>query len=100
MQIVDELEPVRRGPYTGALGYIGFNRESQLSIIIRTAICKDGDAHFNVGAGIVGDSIPEAEYEETIAKAAGFLAALNPGRAGAQPDDFSPSHWRFVRNLG
>jgi len=77
MEIIDELEPLARGPYTGALGYLGFNRESQLNIIIRTAICKDGVAHFNVGAGIVADSNPEAEYDETLAKAAGFLAALN-----------------------
>jgi para-aminobenzoate synthetase component 1 len=76
MEIIDELEPISRGPYTGALGYLGFNRESQLSIIIRAALCKDGLAHFNVGAGIVADSNPEAEYEETLAKAAGFLAAL------------------------
>jgi len=76
MEIIDELEPVARGPYTGAIGYLGFNRESQLSITIRTAVCKDGLAYFNVGAGIVADSDPEAEYEETLAKAAGFLAAL------------------------
>ena len=77
MEIIDELEPISRGPYTGALGYLGFNRESQLSITIRTAICKDGLAHFNVGAGIVADSNPAAEYEETLAKARGFIAALN-----------------------
>ena len=77
MEIIDELEPISRGPYCGALGYLGFNRESQLSIIIRTAICKDAWAHFNVGAGIVADSNAEAEYEETLAKARGFLAALN-----------------------
>ena len=76
MQIIDELEPVSRGPYCGCHGYLGFNRESQLSITIRTAVCQDGLAHFNVGAGIVADSNPEAEYEETLAKAAGFLAAL------------------------
>jgi para-aminobenzoate synthetase component 1 len=80
MEIIDELEPVSRGPYTGALGYLGFNRESQLSITIRTALCREGLAYFNVGAGIVADSNPEAEYEETLAKAQGFLAALN------QPD--------------
>lgn len=79
MQIIDELEPLARGPYTGALGYLGFNRESQLSIVIRTAICKGGRAHFNVGAGIVADSDPEAEYDETLAKAAGFIAALISG---------------------
>jgi para-aminobenzoate synthetase component 1 len=79
MEIIDELEPVARGPYTGALGYLGFNRESQLSIVIRAATCKDGLVHFNVGAGIVADSDPEAEYAETLAKAAGFRAALNAG---------------------
>jgi len=76
MEIIDELEPISRGPYCGALGYLGFNRESQLSIIIRTAICKDSQVHFPVGAGIVADSDPAAEYEETLAKARGFLAAL------------------------
>lgn len=86
MQIIDELEPVTRGPYTGALGYLGFNRESQLSIVIRTAIVKGGRVHFHVGAGIVADSNPEAEYEETMAKARGFLSAwpgpLSPARPG------------------
>jgi para-aminobenzoate synthetase component I len=76
MEIIDELEPISRGPYCGAIGYLGFNRESQLSIAIRTAICAQDKIHFNVGAGIVADSIPEMEYEETLAKAAGFLAAL------------------------
>jgi para-aminobenzoate synthetase component 1 len=77
MEIIDELEPIARGPYCGCHGYLGFNRESQLSISIRTAIVKDAMAHFHVGAGIVADSIPEAEYEETLAKARGFFAALN-----------------------
>ena len=76
MEIIDELEPVTRGPYTGALGYLGFNRESQLAIAIRTAVCREGTVYFHAGAGIVADSIPEAEYEETLAKAAGFIAAL------------------------
>jgi para-aminobenzoate synthetase component 1 len=80
MEIIDELEPLARGPYTGALGYLGFNRESQLNIIIRTAICHERTAYFHVGAGIVADSIPEAEYDETLAKARGFLAALNQSR--------------------
>jgi para-aminobenzoate synthetase component 1 len=84
MEIIDELEPISRGPYCGAIGYLGFNRESQLNIAIRTAICRDGAAHFNVGAGIVADSNPAAEYEETLAKAAGFLAALNFAEAGVQ----------------
>jgi len=76
MEIIDELEPISRGPYCGAIGYLGFNRESQLSITIRTAICAPGKIHFNVGAGIVADSNPAAEYEETLAKAQGFFAAL------------------------
>ena len=83
MEIIDELEPVTRGPYTGALGYLGFNRESQLSILIRTAVCKDETIYFHVGAGIVADSNPEAEYEETLAKARGFFAALEQPRMGA-----------------
>jgi para-aminobenzoate synthetase component I len=77
MQIIDELETVTRGPYTGALGYLGFNRESQFNILIRTAVIKDQRVHFHVGAGIVSDSNPQAEYNETLAKAAGFLAAIN-----------------------
>ena len=76
MEIIDELETLSRGPYCGCHGYLGFNRESHLSITIRTAVCKESLAHFNVGAGIVADSNPEAEYAETLAKAAGFLAAL------------------------
>ena len=76
MEIIDELEPVTRGPYTGCLGYLSFNRESQLSILIRAAICRGVTSWFHVGAGIVADSGPEAEFEETMAKAGGFLAAL------------------------
>ena len=77
MEIIDELEPVTRGPYTGSLGYLGFNRESQFNIAIRTAIVRDGQVHFQVGAGIVADSDPEMEYEETLAKARGFERALS-----------------------
>ncbi|HEX7652105.1 MAG TPA: anthranilate synthase component I family protein [Verrucomicrobiae bacterium] len=79
MEIIDELEPISRGPYCGCLGYLGFNRESQLNIAIRTAVCLDGQTHFNVGAGIVADSDPAAEYEETLAKARGFFAAAQWG---------------------
>jgi len=77
MEIIDELEPVTRGPYCGAHGYLGFNHESQLSITIRTAVKCDDRAWFHVGAGIVADSVPEAEYEETLAKSRGFMAAMN-----------------------
>ena len=82
MEIIDELEPVTRGPYTGCIGYLGFNRESQLNIAIRTAVCAQRRAWFHAGAGIVADSDPAAEHDETLAKAAGFLAALNhPNKA-------------------
>jgi len=90
MEIIDELEPISRGPYCGAIGYLGFNRESQLNIAIRTAICAAGKIHFNVGAGIVADSNPAAEYEETLAKAAGFLAALHFTEAGVQASACPP----------
>ncbi|MCW5553741.1 MAG: aminodeoxychorismate synthase component I [Verrucomicrobiae bacterium] len=76
MEIIDELEPIARGSYTGCHGFLGFNRESQLSISIRTAIRHADTAYFQVGAGIVADSQPEAEYEETLAKARGFTGAL------------------------
>ncbi len=83
MEIIDEFEPVTRGPYTGALGYLGFNQESQLSILIRAAVCRQGMAYFHAGAGIVADSVPAAEYEETLAKAGGFFATLNLHREPA-----------------
>jgi aminodeoxychorismate synthase component I len=83
MQIIDEIETVTRGPYTGALGYLGFNRESQFNVLIRTAVLKNGYAHFHAGAGIVADSNPTAEYQETLAKAAGFLHALGQRSAAA-----------------
>jgi para-aminobenzoate synthetase component 1 len=76
MDIIEELEPLARGPYTGCIGYLGFNRESQLSIAIRTAIRKGATAFFHAGAGIVADSDPEFEYHETLAKAHGFLTAM------------------------
>jgi len=79
MEIIDELEPVTRGPYCGCHGYLGFNRESQLSITIRTAQVSNGEATYFAGAGIVADSDPVAEYEETLVKAKGWLAAMEAG---------------------
>jgi para-aminobenzoate synthetase component I len=70
---------VARGPYTGACGYLGFNRESHLSLLIRSAVVVEGRAHYHAGAGIVADSDPTAEYDETLAKAAGFFQALSIG---------------------
>lgn len=84
MQIIDELEPVGRGPYTGALGYLGFNRLSQLSLIIRAAFSAPEATWYYAGAGIVADSDPAAECAETWAKARGFLECLDNGGAEIQ----------------
>ena len=75
LEIIRELEPYPRGIYTGAIGYFGYNGESQFSIAIRTAIFENESASFHVGAGIVADSIPEKEWQETHDKAAGLLLA-------------------------
>ena len=75
LEIIRELEPVPRGLFTGAIGYFGYNGESQFNIAIRTVVIRDGRAEFHVGAGITSDSIPEKEWEETLHKAAGILKA-------------------------
>jgi len=75
MEIIAELEPEPRGLFTGAIGYLGFNGTSQFNIAIRTVVIEDGIAHFHVGAGIVADSIPAQEWQETLDKAAGILLA-------------------------
>ena len=77
MEIIDELEPTRRSIYTGSIGYLSFNGEMDLNIVIRTFIVKGGRAYFQVGGGIVYDSEPEAEYEETLDKARALIQALN-----------------------
>lgn len=74
-EIIAELEPEPRGIYTGAMGWFGFNGESQFNIAIRTVVVENGQAHFHVGAGIVADSVPEKEWQETLDKAAGILLA-------------------------
>jgi para-aminobenzoate synthetase component 1 len=76
MEIIDELEPVARGPYTGSLGYFANTGDLDLNIIIRTFVIKDGRAHLQVGAGIVADSDPAREYEETLEKAAALIKSL------------------------
>ena len=74
-EIIGELESGPRGNYTGAIGWFGFNGESHFNIAIRTAVLEEGRAHFQVGAGIVADSVPEKEWQETLDKAAGILLA-------------------------
>ncbi|MHB8880040.1 MAG: anthranilate synthase component I family protein [Thermodesulfovibrionales bacterium] len=76
MEIIDELEPFRRGPYTGSIGYIGFNGNMDLNIIIRTFLVRDGKVYIQAGAGIVADSDPEQEYHECIRKAEALLTTL------------------------
>ena len=73
MEIIERLEPVPRGLFTGAIGYFGFNGTSQFNIAIRTLHLHNGVAQFHVGAGITSDSIPEQEWEETLHKASGIL---------------------------
>lgn len=76
MEIIDELEPVRRGAYAGAIGFVGFNGNLNTGIIIRTVILHDGWAHIQAGAGIVADSDPNREYDETMYKAEALLRAV------------------------
>jgi anthranilate synthase component I len=84
MQIIDELEPTRRGPYAGAVGYVGWGaRTLDTAIAIRTCVIRGGRAWVQAGAGIVADSDPGAEWRETEAKARAVLVALALARAGA-----------------
>lgn len=76
MEILESLEPVRRGPYTGAMGYLSWTGDLDLNIIIRTVLLVGGRGYLQVGAGIVADSDPAREYEETLYKAEAFFKAL------------------------
>ncbi len=76
MEIIDELEPLARGIYTGSIGYLSLHDTMDLNIAIRTAVIKKGQLHFNVGGGIVYDSDPEQEYQETLHKGASILKSL------------------------
>lgn len=77
MEIIDELEPVRRGPYTGSMGYLSWSGDLDFNILIRTLLMTKRAGYLQVGAGIVADSDPAREYEETIHKAQAFLSALS-----------------------
>jgi anthranilate synthase component 1 len=76
MEIIDEMEPTRRGPYGGAIGYFSFSGNLDTCITLRTIIAKDGVAHVQAGAGVVADSVPSDEYEETCNKAKAALRAI------------------------
>ncbi len=82
MEIIDELEPVRRGLYTGSIGYFGFNGDLDFNIVIRTLVLnKSKTGHLQVGAGIVYDSNPSREYEETLQKGEALVQALCEAQA-------------------
>jgi anthranilate synthase component 1 len=82
MEIIDELEPVKRGIYSGAVGYLGWNGNMDTAIAIRTSVIKDGMLNIQVGAGIVADSIPENEWEETLNKGRATFRAVAMAAGG------------------
>ena len=82
MEIIDELEPSKRGIYAGAVGYLGFNGDMDLAIAIRTAVLKGGQLYVQAGGGIVADSIPESEWQETQSKARAVLRAAELAENG------------------
>jgi anthranilate synthase component 1 len=82
MEIIAELEPDRRGPYAGAVGYFDFSGNMDTAIAIRTIVIKDGTAHVQAGGGIVADSVPETEYQESLNKASALFAAIDQAEAG------------------
>jgi len=84
MEIIDELENVRRGPYAGAVGYFSFSGNLDSCITIRTIIVKGDVAYVQAGAGIVADSVPEREYQETLNKARGMLRAIEMAQEGLE----------------
>jgi anthranilate/para-aminobenzoate synthase component I len=76
MEIIEELEPTRRGPYTGSLGYLSWSGDLDLNILIRSLVLAKDRGYLQVGAGIVADSDPDSEYDETLHKANAFFTAL------------------------
>jgi anthranilate synthase component 1 len=82
MEIIEELEPVRRGPYAGAVGYVSFGGNLDTCITIRTILFSRGAAMIQAGAGIVADSDPEREYDETMNKARGMRRAIELAESG------------------
>ena len=87
MEIIDELEPTKRGIYGGAVGYIGFNGDMDTAIAIRTAVVKDGRLYVQAGAGVVADSVPQSEWDETMNKARAVFRAVNLALGGLNLSD-------------
>jgi anthranilate synthase component 1 len=84
MEIIEELEPVRRGPYAGAVGYFSYNGNADFAITIRTLFAQKNQAYIQAGGGIVADSVPEQEWFETEHKAAALMRALERAGGAAQ----------------
>jgi len=84
MEIIHELEPIKRGIYSGAVGYLGWNGNMDTAIAIRTAVIKDGVVNVQAGAGIVADSIPEYEWKETLNKARAMIKAIEMAATGLE----------------
>ncbi len=82
MEIIDELEPVKRGIYGGAMGYLGWNGNMDMAIAIRTAVIRDGSLSVQAGAGVVADSVPEMEWKETMNKARALFRAVSLAQSG------------------
>ncbi|WP_072821339.1 anthranilate synthase component I [Modicisalibacter ilicicola] len=82
MQIIDELEPVKRGVYSGAVGYLSWHGNMDTAIAIRTAVIKDGELHVQAGAGVVADSVPELEWQETLNKGRALFRAVAMAERG------------------
>ncbi|MFP3458292.1 chorismate-binding protein, partial [Psychrobacter sp. SIMBA_152] len=76
MQIIDEIEPVRRTVFGGSVGYLGWNGNMDTAIAIRTAVMRRGEIHIQAGAGVVADSVPEKEWDETNKKALVLIKAV------------------------
>jgi anthranilate synthase component 1 len=85
LEIIDALEPVKRGLYGGACGYLSFTGEMDLAIAIRTGVLKDETLYVQAGAGIVADSIPESEWQETESKARAVMRAAEIAEKGLEP---------------
>jgi len=82
MELIDELETLRRGPYGGCVGYIDYSGNMDTAIAIRTMLVKDGEIFLRAGAGIVADSDPETEFQETMSKGRAVIEAIDLAREG------------------
>jgi anthranilate synthase component 1 len=82
MEIIEELEPIRRGPYAGSVGYFSYSGNMDTCITIRTLVAKGGTVYVQAGAGVVADSVPALEYQETVNKATGMMRALDMAEEG------------------